>query len=104
MPMRSGNRPVTGIRIISVQGHMEQLWRGATFLMGLNGEIQADVDGHVTFLNKGDVLLIEPCIGFRLSGRGSNLLMLVQIRSTTGRSSATPWRTAAGTTPLCGRC
>ncbi len=79
MPMRSGNRPVTGIRIISVQGHMEQLWRGATFLMGLNGEIQADVDGHVTFLNKGDVLLIEPCIGFRLSGRGSNLLMLVQM-------------------------
>ena len=40
MPMRSGNRPVTGIRIISVQGRMEQLWRGATFLMGLNGEIR----------------------------------------------------------------
>ena len=77
--MVPNSSPITSIRVISVQGRMEQLSRGATFLLCLNGETQTEVDGRVTFLNRGDLLLVEPCAGFRLSGRGSNLLMIVQM-------------------------
>lgn len=79
MAYLSTNPPITDIRVISVQGRMEQLLRSATFVLVLNGEIQAQIAGHTTFLNKNALLMIEPCVSFALSGRGSNLVMLVEM-------------------------
>ena len=79
MAYLSSNPPISDIRVISVQGRMEQLLRGAVFVLVLNGEVQTTFGGHTTFLNKHDLLLIEPCVSFSLTGRGSNLVMLVQM-------------------------
>ena len=80
MAYLSSNPPITDIRVISVQGRMEQLLRGATFVLVLNGEIQTQIAGHTTyFLNQYALLMIEPCVSFALSGRGSNLVMLVEM-------------------------
>ena len=79
MAYLSSNPPISDIRVISVQGRMEQLLRSAVFVLVLNGELQTTIGGHTTFLNKNDLLLIEPCISFSLTGRGSNLVMLVQM-------------------------
>ena len=79
MAYKSNVSPISDIRVLSVQGRMEQLWRNAAFLMVLNGEVQVKIDDHVTLLNKNDLMVILPCMPFSLSGGGSNLLMIAQM-------------------------
>lgn len=79
MAYNSNICPISDIRVLSVQGRMEQLWRNAAFLMVLNGEVHVKIDDRVTLLNKNDLMLILPCTPFTLSGGGSNLLMIAQM-------------------------
>ena len=71
--------PITDIRVLSVQGRMEQLWRSAALITVLNGEVQVKIDDHTTLMNKNDIMLIEPCTPFVMGGGGSNLLLIVQV-------------------------
>ena len=79
MTFNSNSSPISDIRVLSVQGRMEQLWRSAALLTVLNGELQIKIDQHTTLMNKNDIMLIPPCTPFTLSGGGSNLLLTVQI-------------------------
>lgn len=79
MAHTSNNSPIKDIGILSVQGCIHRLWHNACFLMMLNGEVQIQIDNHATYLNDHGILLVEPDTPFDVTGRGSNLLMIIRM-------------------------
>lgn len=79
MPYLSSNPPIADISIISVQGSYRHIWHNACFLLMLNGEIQVEVDGHASYLNGNDVMLVEADTPYTVTGHGSNLVMTTRM-------------------------
>lgn len=77
MAYLSTNPPVKNISIFSVQGCVHRFHREPCFLMALNGEVQVQTNGHPCYLNDYGIMLVEPSTQFDISGRGSNLLMVI---------------------------
>lgn len=79
MPYLSSNPPIADISILSVQGSYRHIWHNACFLLMLNGEIQVEVDGHASYLNGHDVMLVEADSPYTVTGHGSNLVMTIRM-------------------------
>lgn len=79
MPYLSSNPPIADISILSVQGIGRHLWHNVCFLLMLNGEIQVEVDGHASYLNGNDVMMVEADTPYTVSGHGSNLVMTIRM-------------------------
>lgn len=79
MPYLSSNPPVADISILSVQGSCRHIWHNPCFILMLNGEIQVEVDGHASYLNGHDVMLVEADTPYAVTGHGSNLVMTIRM-------------------------
>jgi len=79
MAYQSTTPPIAEIQLVSIQGCWQRLWHDACFLLLLSGEVQVEVEEHVSYLNSNGILLVEPDTPFQITGHGSNLLMLIRM-------------------------
>ena len=79
MPYQSNVPPISDISVISVQGSYRRIWHNVCFLFVLSGEVRVEVDGHATYLNRNDIMMVEADTPYAVTGQGSNLVMVIRM-------------------------
>lgn len=73
--------PVNDASISTVQGTVERICAGYQFLMVLNGEMEIRIGDERQIRSRSDVLMLPVGTRYRLSAKGSNLLLLLELRA-----------------------